>query len=251
MAGFDPTLDVHEWISFDDEHEDRTWVFDATFLRSSWSCIYGEGCQGVLDADASAMAQGCCSYGAHFVDEEDLEPVIAAAARLTSKQWQFRKQGRRDGFFDVAGANVTTKLVKDACIFLNRPGFEGGVGCALHHGALAAGERPMDWKPNVCWQLPLRLDHQTDDHGHLTSTLREWKRRDWGPGGLEFHWWCTDSHEAFVGRDPVYVYLRDEIVALIGEAAYGRLVEMLERPTWVPLPHPAARPVTVRRKPTP
>ena len=58
--------EVHEWLSIEDEHEQRTWVFDATFLRSNWSCIYGNGCKGVLDADATEMAQGCCSYGAHF-----------------------------------------------------------------------------------------------------------------------------------------------------------------------------------------
>ena len=56
----------------------------------------------------------------------------------------------------------------------------------------------------------------SDDHGYVTSTLREWKRRDWGPGGTEFHWWCTETDEAFVGAVPAYVYLRDEIVE-IGE----------------------------------
>ena len=41
--------DVHEWVSFEDPAELRTWVFDATYLRSRHRCIYGEGCQGVLD----------------------------------------------------------------------------------------------------------------------------------------------------------------------------------------------------------
>jgi hypothetical protein len=99
----------------------------------------------------------------------------------------------------------------------------------------------MDWKPNVCWQLPLRLDHHTDDNGWLTSTLREWKRRDWGAGGAEFHWWCTESHEAFVGTQPVYVYLRDEIVGLVGEQPYTRMLQLIERDGWVPLPHPAVK----------
>jgi hypothetical protein len=131
--------------------------------------------------------------------------------------------------------------VKDACIFLNRPDFEGGPGCALHVAALEAGERPMDWKPDVCWQLPLRLDEETDNYGYITSTLREWKRRDWGPGGDDFHWWCTETDEAFNGRVPVYKYLRDEIVELIGEDIYDQMVELLERPKWTPLKHPAVR----------
>ena len=86
-----------------------------------------------------------------------------------------------------------TRLVDDACIFLNRPGSPQGAGCALHVAALEAGERPLDWKPNVCWQLPLRLEHSTDENGHVTSRLRDWKRRDWGDGGHEFHWWCTEA----------------------------------------------------------
>ena len=133
-------------------------------------------------------------------------------------------------------------MVDGACIFLNRPGWPGGAGCALHQAAWAADERPMDWKPDVCWQLPLRLQEHTDEHGHVTSTLREWKRRDWGEGGHEFHWWCTDSADAFVGDDLVYVTLRDEIVEMIGEPVYQLLARQLkERGRRAVLPHPAVR----------
>ena len=244
-------IDTHEWISFDDRTEKRTWMIDATFMRSGWSCIFGNGCKGVLDADSTEMAQGCCSYGAHFVDDDDVQTVVRAVVRLTPKDWQFAKQGKKHGFLDQGDDGETvTRLVDDACIFLNRPGFEGGPGCALHRAALEADERPMDWKPNVCWQLPLRLDHQTDDQGHVTSTLREWKRRDWGPGGDEFHWWCTESDDAFVstgdvagreGKAPVYEYLRDEIVGMVGQEVYDQLLPLLTRPKWTPLPHPAIR----------
>ncbi len=242
VEGASSPTDTHEWISFDDPGESRTWMIDATFMRSNWSCIYGAGCQGVLDADASEMAQGCCSYGAHFVDDDDVQTVVRAVVRLSAEDWQFHKKARRSGFLDAGDDGATvTRLVDDACIFLNRPGFEGGPGCALHRAALRAGERPMDWKPNVCWQLPLRLDHQTDDQGHVTSTLREWKRRDWGPGGQEFHWWCTESPDAFVGGAPVFEYLRDEIVGMVGQDVYDRMVPLLTRPRWTPLPHPAVR----------
>jgi hypothetical protein len=234
-------LDLHEWISFDDDTEHRTWVFDATFLRSNWRCIYGAGCKGVLDDDATDLQQGCCSYGAHFVDDDDVAAVVQAAARLTPAQWQFYRRGRRSGFLGTDDDATTTRLVDGACIFLNRPGFAGGAGCALHVGALDADERPIDWKPDVCWQLPLRLESTTDDQGHVTSTLREWKRRDWGPGGEEFHWWCTAAPDAFVGVDATYRTLRDEIVELVGVEVYERLAALLERPRWVPLAHPAVR----------
>ncbi len=63
--------DAHEWVSFEDPSEERTWLIDVTFLSSSWQCIYGCGCQGVLTAPAPEQMEGCCSYGAHFTDEAD------------------------------------------------------------------------------------------------------------------------------------------------------------------------------------
>ena len=234
--------DLHEWLSFEDPEEERTWVFDVTFLLSSWSCIYGHGCQGVLTGPAESLEQGCCSYGAHFIDDADLATVEAAAALLTKKQWQLRAKAKRGGIIATEEDGTrTTRVVDGACVFLNRPGFAGGVGCALHIGALEAEERPLDWKPDVCWQVPIRLEHATDENGHLTSRLREWKRRDWGDGGADFHWWCTESPEAFVGAEPVYVTSRDEIIELVGEEVYELMVGQLERPQWVPLPHPAVR----------
>lgn len=237
--------DLHEWVSFEDPHEDRTWVFDLTFLASPWTCIYGRGCEGVLTGSAADLEQGCCSYGAHFVDDDDLANTLAHAERLTPQQWQHHDAARRRGGptkTDKAG-DSKTRLVDNACIFLNRPGFEGGAGCALHRGALEAGQRPLDWKPAVCWQLPLRLEDHTDDDGHVTSTLREWKRRDWGEGGFEFHWWCTDDPAAFVERRPVYVTMRDEMIEMVGGEAYDLLVDHIEARGGHSqyLPHPALR----------
>jgi hypothetical protein len=240
-------IDVHEWISFTDPTEDRTWTFDATYLMSNHRCIFGEGCKGVLDADATEMMQGCCSYGAHFVDEDDVQTVVKAFIKVKPEHMQFYDEAVKQGFLDAGepdsdGSPVTTtRLVDDACIFLNRPGFNGGSGCALHIAALEAGARPLDWKPNVCWQVPMRLEHATDETGHVVSQLREWKRRDWGDGGSEFHWWCTEAPEAFSHQQPVYRSLRDEIVELIGEDIYALMVSELERATWTPLPHPVVR----------
>ena len=67
-----PPADAHEWVSFEDPDEERTWVFDVTFLTSAWSCIYGNGCPGVLTGPAPELEHGCCSYGAHFVDKAEL-----------------------------------------------------------------------------------------------------------------------------------------------------------------------------------
>jgi hypothetical protein len=124
--------DVHEWISFDDGDDGRTWVFDATFLRSNYRCIYGAGCQGVLDGPSADLQQGCCSYGAHLVDEDDVADLVSAFVRLRPDQMQFYDQAVREGFLAAAKADdgspvTSTSLADDACIFLNRPGFAAGL----------------------------------------------------------------------------------------------------------------------------
>ncbi len=242
--------DLHEWISFEDPEEERTWIFDVTFLTSPWTCIFGNGCQGVLDGPAPELVHGCCSYGAHFTDKADERRILKLAKRLGPDEWQFKKQSeRRGGPIKVnAEGDTVTRLVDGACIFLNRPGFGAGPGCALHQAAVRRGERPLDWKPEVCWQLPLRRIDEEDQYGYVTSTVREWKRRDWGEGGFEFHWWCTDSHEAFVAKAPVYETMKDEIVEMVGEVPYKMFVDLVRRRNGTSLPHPALK---VRRaKPT-
>jgi hypothetical protein len=220
-----------EWVSFPDPVADRTFLFDVAFLESRWTCIYGRGCQGVLTAAAPEWEQGCCSYGAHFTGEEDAARVERAAAGLTADDWQFRGEARRRGgpLRRTRDGGRATRMVDEACIFLNRPGFPGGAGCALHRGALRAGEKPLAWKPDVCWQLPLRREDAVADSGHVTTTIRAWSRRDWGRGGRSFHWWCTDSPEAFCGRRPVVEELRDELVAMVGQELYDLVAAYLGR----------------------
>ena len=238
----DDPEDLHEWTSFD--VDGSTYVFDLTFLTSNWTCIFGDGCLGVLTQPAPELVQGCCTYGAHFTGKKDRKKTERYAERLTDEQWQFKAKAAELGgpIHKNDDGDTVSRLVDDACILLNRVGFASGPGCALHAAALDAGERPLDWKPEVCWQLPLRLDHHVDDNGHYTYTLREWKRRDWGEGGEEFHWWCTETDEAFVGAEPVYETLRDDIVELVGTEPYEVLHRYLAtRSTETLLPHPAVR----------
>ncbi len=49
---------------------------DLTWLMSSWTCIYGAGCHGVVEGRA---ADGCCTHGAYYSDEEDEQRVDAFA----------------------------------------------------------------------------------------------------------------------------------------------------------------------------
>jgi len=233
--------DIHEWISF--ELDGETYTFDVTWLMSNWTCIYGNGCLGIDEEAAADREIGCCLHGAHFTDKADRKRVAAAALRLRDDEWQFKAEAERLGGPTVKDhGEWVTRRVDGACIFQNRPGFEGGIGCALHGAAISRGESYIDWKPEVCWQLPIRLDFHIDENDHETNILREWKRRDWGEGGDDFHWWCTEDPRAFVGAEPVYKSSKAEIIALVGQGAYDRIVELLEnRETSVFLPHPSLK----------
>ena len=239
--GGDTTAAAREWASFADPDEDRTWLVDVSFLSSPWRCVFGDGCQGVLTAPAPELAQGCCSYGAHFTDDADVARVEAAAETLTDAQWQHRALGRRRGVVRRSGAQRTTRMTAGACIFLNRAGFAGGPGCALHRAAIERAVAPLSLKPDVCWQLPLRREDATDAHGHVTSMLGPWERRHWGAGGEEFAWWCTEDPAAFSAPVPVFESLRDELVAMVGGAVYDAIAAYLTERRAVLLPHPVLR----------
>jgi hypothetical protein len=234
-------------VSFEDPDEERTWVFDVSFLASNWTCIFGNGCQGVLTEPAPDLVHGCCSYGAHFVDGKDLRRVNKVAATLTPSEWQYHDRAGKKGVVKKNRHGETvTRIVDGACIFLNRTGFPTGPGCALHQVALSRGVNPLELKPEVCWQLPLRREDEVADDGHVTSTIRQWDRRHWGPGGQEFSWWCTESPDAFVGHQPVYIEMAAELTEMVGKKTYRAIAAYLEERAartskGVPLPHPAVR----------
>jgi len=236
-----------EWVDFTDpadaEHVIRV---DLTWLCSRWTCIFGAGCHGIL---RDRPDDGCCTHGAFFTDTADQKRVRRAMRELTPEGWQFHAQGQRSWTErDSIGEEPNrkrTRVVDGACIFLNRPGFAGGVGCALHALALRTDRHPLQTKPDVCWQLPLRREQEwvtrPDDSRILVSTVTEFDRRGWGSGGHDLDWWCASSPEAHVGRDPLYVSYGPELVALIGQPAYdilaGFCAERLRRGLLAP--HPA------------
>jgi len=207
---------------------DVDWRFERTFLESNWTCIWGRGCLGILDRPAPELQQGCCSIGAELDGPEDAMTVSAYAATLDPALWQFH--GAVDDHDVFADATRTsTKVVDGACIFLNRPGFTGGPGCALHLAALAADESPIDWKPSVCSQLPIRVDWAVQPDGRETATVRRWSRADWGKEGETMAWCCTDEPEPYVGDRAVIESLADELAVIAGDEVVVELRRRLDR----------------------
>ena len=201
---------------------DTLWRFDRSFLTSRWTCIWGRGCQGILAEPAEHLAQGCCSVGAELDGVDEAMNLAALAASIPSHLFQFHQEAIEGGIFN-GSEHTNTRVVDGACIFLNRPGFAGGAGCALHLAALDSGESPIDWKPSVCWQLPLKIDWADRGDGGEVATVRRWTREDWGDDEEDMCWWCTEAPEAYVGSTPVVESLGEELRAMIGEPVYVEL----------------------------
>ncbi len=228
--------DAEEWIEIADG--ETTWRFETSFMESNWTCIYGAGCQGILPDVAPDLEQGCCSYGAHLGDgaegRAEALDVAAYASVLDADQWQFHGEFARHGPAGIFADEHRnhTRVVDGACVFLNRPGFSGGAGCALHIGAMASGEPPVEWKPSVCWQLPIRVDWEDRGVDGETATVRRWSRDDWGEFGTTMAWCCTDRDdggEAYSGDERVVDGLSAELAAVAGAEVIVELRRRLHR----------------------
>ncbi len=234
------------WVEFvDPADEEQLYRCDLTWLTSSWTCIFGRGCQGIY---AGRPDDGCCTLGAHFADEDDENRVAGYVEQLTEADWQHRRTGRRRWVETDDDGARKTRVHDGACIFLNRPGFAGGAGCALHALALRTDVHFVQTKPDVCWQLPIRRSYRTverpDETSYLEITIAEYERSGWGPGGHDLDWYCSSNTDAHVGAEPVYVSSRAELVELMGRPAYDELAHHCEahlRSRSMLALHPASR----------
>jgi hypothetical protein len=185
--------------------------------------------------------------------------VAKVAKTLTADEWQFAKRGRKRGIYekvvpepdDEPGPTEwKTRTIDDACIFLNRPDFAAGPGCALHLHALNTGKHFSAYKPEVCWQVPLRRIDDEQDDGTVVSRLTEFGRDGWGEGGEDFAWWCTEAPEAFTAHEPVYRSMETELRLMLGDAVYEEISKYCDARVAAGssgLPHPAEAKVSMGR----
>ena len=220
------------WVEFSNP-DDAEEIFrcDLTWLASRWNCIFGRGCQGIYE---NRPDDGCCTLGAHFSDKDDRKRVAQWVELLTPEQWQYHDKGQgKKGWVERDDEDqLKTRVVDGACIFLNRPDFAGGAGCALHGLALSRGVSYVESKPDVCWQLPIRRSFERvtrpDGTEVLYVSISEYDRRGWGPGGHELDWYCSANTEAHNAPEPVYVTEKSTLLALMGENGYAELVRRIE-----------------------
>lgn len=215
-----------QWAEFDTPEGER-WRVDLGFLGSGWTCIWGDGCRGIGPEADPTHVMGCCSLGAEFANEDDARNVAAHAAFLDPAHFQFAEIADRDGVF-ADESRRATRVVEGGCIFLNRPGFPGGAGCALHQAAVADDEPPRDWKPVVCWQLPFRIDVESPGGPQPVHIVRRWERADFDEPddpSASIPWLCTEDPDAYREASPAFGRHRGDFVELLGDEA----VEEIER----------------------
>lgn len=259
------------WVEFVDPQEPgQRFRVDLTWLTSTYRCVFGTGCPGIvkgrpddgcctlgaeftgpedvtrvasavsrLDASTWQLRAVGLEQGWHEAvppEGGDRPPAggpspWAASAEQSPGVWPGWPPDTRP-----EGAGQTrhrrTRLVDGACVLLNRPGFPGGAGCALHRLARTDNVLPMHYKPDVCWQLPIRRTYRdvrlTDDTTYLEVSIGEFDRRGWGPGGHDFDWYCTGSPIAHGDDEPVYRSCEAELRELMGGAAYQVAAEHCE-----------------------
>lgn len=240
------------------------WRIHVQFIMSSWECLYGRGCPGHFGVGESSTKPdiGCCSHGAWITDSTDYNNVRANIAKLTPEDWDeanrkalgdqdpiiiFKKQDELveqhksgDDEEDVVlveeDYSMKTRVWEGGCVFANRNGGSTGKpGCAFLHMAMrtsAEGEKVShtETMPNVCWMLPLR-NKEVDD----VQTIQPWDAQEWGGEDDDdthdswMSWWCTDTPDAYlVGRNPLYVTMKEELIRVMGQKNYDYMVKLLK-----------------------
>jgi hypothetical protein len=198
------------------------WRFDRDFLTSNWTCIWGKGCKGITETADETRGHGCCSLGAELDGVDEARNLSAAAATIPAHLFQFRAEANQGTVFADESYSAT-RVIDGACIFHNRNGFAGGEGCALHLAAEYFDESPVDWKPSVCWQLPIKVDWEMREDNVEVATVRRWSRADWGAHGTKMAWCCTEGTDAYVGNSSVLDSVSDELTEIVGTEVFIQL----------------------------
>jgi len=216
---------LKRWIEL---HTAKTaWLIDIEFLLSNYVCTWGNGCKGI---NSKSPDLGCCANGA-YMTKADVELMKRRVPELNQQNWQNYTENwlhseinEDDGETDYKTAIVDPNDSISGCVFANRPGFSAGTGCALHTEALKRGENPMDWKPEICWHMPLDVDFYEDANLHI---LRQYH---WEEG--IYDWFCAHDDENWCGENPIYQTMSAELERMIGlygdKTAYPQIKALLD-----------------------
>lgn len=242
-------MKVKQWVEI--PGGEHNWLVDMNFMLSGFGCSWGCGCQGI----SSEPEFGCCKIGASLLDSE-LEKVKGLVAQLTDAEWQYRtKKWHVRSPFKDGDSHRHTAVNKRAngttgCVFSNSPDFPGGAGCAFHIAAVNRGDSPLDWKPEVCWTVPIYASWVEELGVFL---LRMQGRADWTGGEPDYDaikWWCTDDSVSWGDAEPFFVRYWEELQRITDGLDNGawRNIEKVCQTAWNASPkktEPRPVPVTL------
>ena len=173
---------------------------------------------------------------------------------VADEQWQYSQKGstlkgkeRSLRFARTGeGRNIATRIVTGACIFLNRPGFPGGPGCALHRAALERGEAAT--RAQAGRVLAVAVAEGGHDVGRR---MGDFHRPPMGPprlgtGGRRVPLVVHRVAGGLRGKRPVWKELQGELEEMVGKPIYRRLSRVPERS---PAPECRSAPSRVPVKP--
>ena len=68
--------------------DEEVWLIDTEFLKSSWQCVWGNGCKGIHSKPDPAAGLGCCSVGAQMLDTDEAMLITAIGKSLPSEYFK-------------------------------------------------------------------------------------------------------------------------------------------------------------------
>ena len=214
------------WVEFPDPADDeQAFRCDLTWLTSSWSCIFGNGCQGIyadqpdgrrlLHPRRALLRQGRREAGQGL--RQAAHPGDVAALRPE----ELDREGR-GGRAQDPGRRRRLHLRQPARL-RRRRGLRPARPRAAHRAGTSS--RPSRTSAGSCRSGgPTTGSTRPDGTEVLVVVIAEYDRRGWGPGGHDLDWYCSGNTEAHVGAEPVYVSMRAELVELMGQKGYDELV---------------------------
>lgn len=202
---------LKRWVEI--RTEESAWLVDMEFLLSSYQCTWGTECNGI---NPERPDLGCCANGA-YLEKEDIELLKKRVPELTAEVWENKREKYIDTVRTRNKLGITTKKDKktsivdpknsvSGCVFANSADFAGGAGCALHISALSRGESPFDWKPSICWQMPLLVDYSEETDLHILRMFH-WSQE-------EYPWFCSQDEISWVAEKPLYQTMNEELKRL-------------------------------------